>query len=799
MRMSTLVLLAAGCGFPGRLEAGTCPVNIPHLNGRWVTLPYELPLNPVSTTLLHTGKVLIVAGSENDPANNTHGTEYYRAAIWNPASLLKSVVVQDLGYDVFCSGTAVLPDGRPLVVGGTNTYGAFTGDNRASLFDPVGVRFAQSESMVDGRWYATAKTLGDGRIMAFSGTSLTKAKVNKTVEIYDLADAGVGWNSPQTAPFSPPLYPRMELLPDGTVFFTGQGSGTATANGWIFDPVSETWTMSAKTTLTRVYGTAVILPLLPPSYTPKVMNFGGGLPPTNTTEIIDLSAALPTWAPGPSMSAFRIMLDATLLPTGGVLAQGGSATREVPDDQGKSADLYDPVAGTMSSAGTAAFSRLYHSTALLLPDATVMSVGSNPGKTGRYEPAIEIYTPPYLFDSTDQVITNRATITGVIPGGTALGYGTPFSVSYTSPSPISAAVLVRPGSTTHSFDMEQRLIGLCGPSPQPACNTSGNLSLTTPPNGNIAPPGYYMLFLIDSAGVPSKAQFIQLSTHGSTPPSGSITTPSTNVTIFAGGTVIFGTTSNAAQYSWVFPGGSPTTSVAQNPGAVTFSTPGSYVVSLTVIDATGNSDPSPPTRTITVLPAAPDFVISVSPNSQGVIPGGNTTFNVKVTSISGFSGNVAFGVASEHPFPTGVTSLGFVPASVTGSGTSVLTMSTTAATTPYGLSLTVTGVSGNSVHSVPTTLIVRIAPPTGLSATSSGQGQVILTWSASAGAAGYTIRRSTVHLGTHETVACVSGTSFVDFGVTAGTTYYYVVVADYSGGPNGGGASANSVEVNATP
>jgi cellulose 1,4-beta-cellobiosidase len=126
-------------------------------------------------------------------------------------------------------------------------------------------------------------------------------------------------------------------------------------------------------------------------------------------------------------------------------------------------------------------------------------------------------------------------------------------------------------------------------------------------------------------------------------------------------------------------------------------------------------------------------------------------------------------------------------------------MSKTTAATPYGLSLTVTGTAGNWVHSAPTTLIVRIAPPTGLSATASGQGQIILNWAPSVGATSYTIRRSTVHLGTHETVGCVTGTSFVDFGVTAGTTYYYVVAADYSGGPNGGGDSANSAEVSGTP
>jgi hypothetical protein len=92
--------------------------------------------------------------------------------------------------------------------------------------------------MVDGRWYATATTLGDGRIMAMSG--LTKAGVTSTtVEIYDLRSAGTGWSAPTSVPFMPPLYPRLELLPNGTVLYTGQGSGTNNANAWIFNPRAE--------------------------------------------------------------------------------------------------------------------------------------------------------------------------------------------------------------------------------------------------------------------------------------------------------------------------------------------------------------------------------------------------------------------------------------------------------------------------------------------------------------------------------------------------------------------------------
>jgi fibronectin type 3 domain-containing protein len=650
--------------------------------------------------------------------------------------------------------------------------------------------------MVDGRWYATATTLGDGRVMAFSGLGLNGV-TNNTVEIYDLKNAGAGWTSPVSAPFSPPLYPQMFLLPNGKVFYTGQGAGQS-ANGWIFDPGPKTWARSVATTRDRHYGSAVLLPLLPPSYTPKVMNFGGGNPATDTTEIIDLSAVSPNWTPGPSMSTGRIQMNAIILPNGTVLAEGGSVNNESPNPAGKHADLYDPVSNGFSSGGTASYSRLYHSVALLLPDATVMSMGSNPGPRGNYEPAIEIYTPAYLFDSSDQLIpaANRPNITGITPG--VIGYNAPFSVTYASTSAISSAVLVRPGSATHTFDMDQRLIGLCGPSPQPPCNGSGTLNLTSPPNGNIAPPGYYMLFLLDSTGVPSVAQFIQLSPYATTPPSGAIMSPTSDITIPAGSMVSFSTTSSSAKYSWVFPGGSPATSTLQNPGNVVFNTPGTYVASLTVIDSSGNSDPSPPTRTITVLPTSPGFSIAVSPSSQEVIPGQLTTFTVTVLPLSGFNGAVTLSVGSENGFPSGITNGGFTPSSITGSGSSTLTINTTTSATPYALSLTITGTAGTITHTASTTLLVSLAAPASLTATP-GNAQVSLSWPASVGATSYHVKRATVSGGPYTTVACATTTSYTDTGLTGGTTYYYVVSAAYSAGPNAGGESADSSEASATP
>src|SRR4029453_15892462 len=182
---------------------------------------------------------------------------------------------------------------------------------------------------------------------------------------------------------------------------------------------------------------------------------------------------------------------------------------------------------------------------------------------------------------------------------------------------------------------------------------AGTLSLTTPPDGDVAPPGYYMLFLVDSRGVPSGAQSIQLTPYTTPPPTGVITSPVADTTIVAGSSLVFGTTSNAAQYSWVVPGGRPTKPVLKNTGPGQFDTPGTYTAALTVIDGSGNSDPSPPARVITVTPPTPDFSIDVDPERVTVTPGQPATFTVSVTPVAGFTGRVTLGVENDAGFPPG--------------------------------------------------------------------------------------------------------------------------------------------------
>jgi hypothetical protein len=334
--------------------------------------------------------------------------------------------------------------------------------------------------------------------MAFSGLKKTGG-TNTTVEIYDPASST--WNSPVTAGWTPPLYPRLHVLPNGQVFYSGPGTGSR-----LFNPSSSTWSTVTNTNYSnaRSYGTSVLLPLTPANnYDPKVMIMGGHNPATNTTEIIDLNAANPIWQYGPNMSQPRIELNAVILPTGKILALGGSSVDEQGAYASLNADLYDPASNTFSSAGANTYPRLYHSVALLLPNATVWLAGGNPSR-GTYQQHMEIYKPAYLFTPSGSLAARPSISSAPTSITWATNNPQPFAVNTSQANTIASVVLVRMGAVTHAFNTDQRLVGLSF-----AVGT-GVLNVTPPPNQNIAPPGYYMLFLINNPGVPSVAKFIQL-------------------------------------------------------------------------------------------------------------------------------------------------------------------------------------------------------------------------------------------------------------------------------------------------
>jgi hypothetical protein len=650
--------------------------------GQWRTLGNQVPINPVHVALLRSGQVLIVAGSGNVAAETN-----FQAAVWDPAS--ETFLTQPLGWDMFCNGMVTLHDGRVLVNGGNLRYDPFYGEPRNAVFDPLTGLFTDVENMAHGRWYPTVTTLGDGRVMTFSGL-LETGGTNTSVEIYT---AGSGWSQEFPAGWTPPLYPRMHLSTDGRVFYAG-----STRSSRFFNPATGTWSAIVATTNysgTRTYGTSVLLPLTPANgYRPRVMIFGGGNPATATTELIDLSAATPQWQFGPSMSQPRIQMNATILPNGKVLATGGSRNDEDAVTASLNADLYDPATNTFSLAGANAFPRLYHSNALLLPDATVLLIGGNPQR-GNYERRLEVYSPAYLFNG-DGTPALRPSLTGVTPE--SVTYNSLFEVQTPDAADIASLVLVRPGTPTHAFDMEQRLVGLTFSA------VNGVLNVTAPPNGNIAPPGYYMLFALNRAGVPSVARFIRLTPAlPNQPPVATITSPTGNVTVNPGGSVAFAgagadSDGSISSYAWTFPGGVPNSSSVASPGSVSYSTPGTYTASFVVTDDKGLAS-QPATRTITVA----NFTLSATPASQAVMPGQSATFTATVAPSGGFTGAVDFNVTG---LPAGATGT-LEPPSIAGSGSASLTVATSAATPSGTYPLVIRGTSGPLTRTANVTLVVN--------------------------------------------------------------------------------------------
>lgn len=484
-------------------NAGQADPQSPATIGQWSTLNTRMPINPVHAALMPDGKVLVVSGSGREPENKE-----FKAAIWDPQ--IDNVAMLSLTWDMFCNGMVVLYDGNPFIIGGTlqyaDAYGRpWEGENKTAIFDLSSGNFKDRQPTAHGRWYPTGTTLGDGSVMAYGGIDEVGG-TNKSVEIYTV---GSGWSPEYPALWTPPglIYPRMHLLPNGTVFYSGP-----TINSSIFDPATHTWKTNVGTTkypFARIFGTSVLLPLLPEEgYKAKVMILGGAnlldtqTTPlaTSSTEIIDLSDKAPAWKFGPPMSQPRIELNATILPSGDVLATGGSVIDEIADTASLNADLYSPRQNTFRSAGANAFPRLYHSNALLLPDATVLLLGGNP-KVGSYETQMEVYSPAYLFNR-DGSLAPRPMIEPVKKG--VIAYGAEFQVATPDPSDIKKVVLVRPGAPTHAFDMEQRLVELSFSA------GTGAVQVQAPPTGNVAPPGYYLLFILNSTGVPSVGHFVQI-------------------------------------------------------------------------------------------------------------------------------------------------------------------------------------------------------------------------------------------------------------------------------------------------
>ncbi|MEE8370464.1 MAG: galactose oxidase-like domain-containing protein [Dehalococcoidia bacterium] len=436
----------------------------------------EIAPGIVHAAVLATGKVLGYShpsGLANPPW------------VWDPSTMTVEFVPVDVpNGSIFCSAQSFLADGRLLVTGGhLAAPGDATGIPDIYLFDPFTEEWTPAGEMAVGRWYPTNVLLGDGRTLVFAGNDEAGIPTD-LVEVYDPAS---GMELVPGANRFLPVYPRMHLLPSGKVFVAGPQELTGT-----FDPATVAWqAVDSSNNGYRGAGASVLLPLQPPEYRPKVLIVGGGEPATETAEIIDLADPAPTWGSTGSMNYARRNLNAVLLPDGKILAVGGNSTGPA-ENPVLQAEIFDPVSETWTEVASMERPRVYHSIAILLPDGRVAAGGSDGEST------VEFYSPPYLFQGQRPQISFAPE---------AISYGNNVQVSTPDAQDIAKVVLMRPAAVTHSVDMEQRYLELDFQA------SANSLTAQVPANPNLAPPGYYMLFIVNSDGVPSEAMFTRLAAN----------------------------------------------------------------------------------------------------------------------------------------------------------------------------------------------------------------------------------------------------------------------------------------------
>ncbi len=547
-----------------------------HITGEWSAV-LDWPVMAIHAHLMPNGKVLAWDASPDDAdlAPETRAaSKGTRVTLWDPLTN-QHTRVDSIDTILFCSGHAHLPDGRLFTAGGT----IGPGNNSIAdtkVFDHELNTWLAGPSMSFARWYPTVTTLGNGEMLITSGRVSTPEIFGTDGQLRSLTGAILNL----------PLYPMMNLAPNGLVFNAGPGTLTrflnTTGNG--------AWQNSIQRDATnRDYGSHAMYDI------GKILVAGGGAS-VNTAVVLDINNAAQVTATG-SLNFGRRQHNLTILPNGKVLATGGISNGAALVDLNApvfAAEIWDPATGLWSEMASESVVRQYHSTALLLPDGRVVSAGGgfcgSCSLTAYNNKNAQVFSPPYLFKPNGSgELAPRPTIAAAPD---ILRYAQNFDISTPEAAGIARVALTRLSSVTHSNNMEQRYVPL-------GFNAgAGSLNVSGPGNENLAPPGAYMLFLVDSAGVPSIAKMVQVRNSNQAPTaviSASPTAGASPLTVAFSGTGSSDPDGDTLTYAWNFGDGQTGSGAALNH---TYTSPGAYTATLTVTDPSGASNSK--TQTISV-------------------------------------------------------------------------------------------------------------------------------------------------------------------------------------------------------
>lgn len=468
----------------------------PSVVGQWSPV-MNWPLVAINSVLLKDGRMLMWDGYPADGALCIGSTS---ARVWDPATntFTPVPIPYFTGHedDIFCSAQTVMADGRVLVVGGHDCDGPGYGIRMVNIFDPATMTWTRGPDMAYRRWYPTATTLADGRVLVLGGSDMTTVDYIEYPEVYNPVTNT--WTTLTSARLAVPSYSFVFQNPDGRVIVAG--SDEAKMATYALNVSTQTWAVVDPAVLDAgsgvMYSPGKIMKA-GSSYLSAPADNGGNVPSAATSYTLDLTQAGATWQQGGSMANPRTHLNMTLLPDDTVLATGGSrdiggltSSRAVYP-----AELWSPVTRTWTTLSSMQTPRMYHSTATLLPDGRVVVAGG-----GRLSPATdyfnaEIYSPAYLFKGARPTITSAPT---------TLAYGGEFFVATPDGASVASAALIRNTSVTHSINMDQRYV------PLTFRVVAGGLMVTAPADSRTATPGHYMLFLVNAAGVPAVAPIVRL-------------------------------------------------------------------------------------------------------------------------------------------------------------------------------------------------------------------------------------------------------------------------------------------------
>lgn len=474
--------------------------------GAWGPL-INFPIIPIHNVMMPDGRVMLFGSDRNGEINAPSELVYL---VWDPSlgngSNSWSLIANSTQTDIFCAAQVVLPgSGSVFTAGGDVSTAANIGNADTTIFNPQTNTMTNAQQMSTLRWYPSLITLSNGELLIQGGNlfGVSGSIAATTPEVFT---PGIGWRSlvGATSDYAYGLqqrkwwYPRSWVISDGSVFglsgtsmfyLDTSGAGTLTPAGTF--PTSN----NGLTSTAVMFATDKVLQVGGGNY-----NSVGGVNASPFASIVDLSGSSPAITQASQPQFARHWANTTLLADGQIMLSGGSlSSNSLSQGYYDTPELWNPNTDNWSSMAPEGVARLYHSNAILLPDATVFSNGGgSPGPVQQFNG--KVFYPPYLFDGNQPAVRPTYTL-----AEDDFVYGESLAMSTSGSNPISRAVLIKTSSVTHSFNVDQRIVEL-------GFSTSGStLTATIPSDPNLATPGFYMLFLIDSAGTPSVANIISVS------------------------------------------------------------------------------------------------------------------------------------------------------------------------------------------------------------------------------------------------------------------------------------------------